>query len=164
MRPRSGLKARDVIAWGEALRAEPQVKNLSKTIAGLKGRDEFRPHRPGRSWGDGPGPPLALLASAQACVSRSRGWTLFRLSRSDRVTVAVGFSPRKRGKVGRVAERRMSEPGGGSCVATRRGVSGALFRGLKPTAPVRASLRDVGMTTSSNESTVCDGCIVDCED
>ena len=110
MRPRSGLKARDVIAWGEALRAEPQVKNLSKTIAGLKGRDEFRPHRPGRSWGDGPGPPLALLASAQACVSRSRGWTLFRLSRSDRVTVAVGFSPRKRGKVGRVAERRMSEP------------------------------------------------------
>ena len=65
---RSGLKARDVIAWGEAHRAEPQVpvnRKHHRPVRALSGLGRFMRRSPG--------PPLAPLAPAQAVTSRAFG-------------------------------------------------------------------------------------------
>ncbi len=64
-------------------------------------------------------------------------------SRSDALTVAVGFSPRFPAPASRVAERRLKSAFLHlSSVAPRRGGSFSLNRGLKPTATIDSSLRD----------------------
>src|SRR6266567_6344471 len=75
----SGLKAPNVIAWGEAQRAEPQVTAPKKSV-----RAESAGHGSSTLWpiisalqASGglrnrlPGPPLALLAPAQAISWRA---------------------------------------------------------------------------------------------
>ena len=65
-------------------------------------------------------------------------------SRSDAVTVAVGFSPRSPAPASCVAKRRLSGHfPSGSSVAPRRGPSSTTDRGLKPTATFIWSLRDL---------------------
>ncbi len=78
-----------------------------------------------------------------------------RPSRSDRVMVAVGFSRLQPTERQDIRSRRVATHEGErkpiSSVATRRGVAAALFRGLKPSATINASLRDAELATSSKE-------------
>lgn len=64
------------------------------------------------------------------------------VSRSDKVMVAVGFSPRWKIGCIRVAERRMNHPAAFNCRYATRDLLSASIRGLKPTATFASSLRE----------------------
>src|SRR5712692_2712195 len=81
------------------------------------------------------------------CLAVFSGWQLQwdRSSRSEGMTVAVGFSPRSNITSTLVAERRLNDAVALRCrssVALRRVLLSTSYRGLKPTAPIMESLRD----------------------